>query len=249
MTAVFNLVSVGSWSPAVIPSPVGSIAPWRSAPTWPFSRPLHIFALAFSMWLLTGVGRDEEARTIADETLAAARAHGNPFYIAMALANGQGRALAKTDPHRALNAFREALADCREHRLLYGEDFIAYNAAGLEAVHGDPDTALELFDFAIDTCHRSGDPTHLALAFASVAVHFDRVERPDIAATLYGSSTKSPSIAVVPGLPDTVQHLRAGFSPAVFDGYITAGLAMEVGDAVAYARQQIRLARQAKEPT
>ena len=38
---------------------------------------------------------------IAEETVAAARAHGNPFLICFAL-DGYGRAFAQTDPARAL---------------------------------------------------------------------------------------------------------------------------------------------------
>ena len=211
--------------------------------------PTHILAQVISIWLLTGVGRDEDARMIAEKTVAAARAHGNPWYIAMALANGFGRALSLTDPGRALDAYREALVYCRDHRLLYAEEYIAYSAAGLEASHGDADRALELFDFAIDTCHRAGDHPNLELALGSLAVHFHRVGQPEIASRIYGASTHSGSIAVVPGLPDTLLQLRAELGPTVFDDLVAHGAALVVGDAVAYARQQIRLARLAIKPT
>ena len=74
----------------VTPMPVGStalLAIFADVAAQPGS--FRILILGSSMWLLTGIGRDEEARMIADETLAAARAHGNPFYIAIALANGR----------------------------------------------------------------------------------------------------------------------------------------------------------------
>jgi hypothetical protein len=52
-------------------------------------------------------------------------------------------------------------------------------------------------------------------------------------------------MAVVRRLPDTVEHLRSALGPTVFDNLAAEGAGMEVGDAVAYARHQIRLARQA----
>ena len=66
--------------------------------------------------MLSVVGRADEARAIAEETLTAALAHGNPFFVAGAL-SGYGRAFAETEPVRALDAIREALAYSREHRL------------------------------------------------------------------------------------------------------------------------------------
>jgi hypothetical protein len=60
-------------------------------------------------------GRDEEARAIAEDTLAAARAHANPWCIALAF-YASGFALARPDPARALRLFREGLAYAQEHR-------------------------------------------------------------------------------------------------------------------------------------
>ena len=193
-------------------------------------------------WLMPVVGRAAEARPIADEALVVARGHGNPYYIAWAL-GGYGRVLAETDPRRALGLFREALGYCREHRLVYGEGFMAYNAAGLEAVYGHPDQALELFDFAIDAFHRAGDTNNLVLAVASLAVHFERVAEPGIAATLYGASRWAQSLPVIRDLPATVGRLQTTLDPVVFDALVAEGAAMELGDAVAYARHQIELAR------
>ncbi len=203
----------------------------------------RICGLTLSMWVLTALGRAEEARTMADETVAAARAYGNPQYIALALAIGYGRAFAQTDPYRALDACREALALCREHRSVYGEAYVAYDAAGLEAVYGDRQKALELFDFAIDACHRAGDHTNLALALASLAVFLDRLQKPSAAARIYGASTRSESIIGVVGLSETVERLRSVLGYEVFDDCVAEGAGLDRGDAVAYARDQIRRAR------
>jgi hypothetical protein len=199
------------------------------------------------MWLLPAAGRAEEARIMADETLAEARAHGNPSGIGVALA-GYGRAFAETDPPRALRAYREGLQYCREQRVLSTEAVIARDAAGLEALHGRPDDAGELFDTTMDTYLRAGDHPSLAITLAHLGVFFDRVEQPEVAATLYGASTRYDSIVAVPGLPVVVEHLRAGLGADVFDRCVATGAGMELGEAVAYAHRHIRLIRRPSNP-
>jgi tetratricopeptide (TPR) repeat protein len=210
--------------------------------------PVDVFCLAVLCWVLTGVGRDEEARTLAaeaipEDSLAVPHPDAIPDVLALAFASGHGLPYARSDPQRALSALRQALVYCREHRLIATEGFIAYRAAGLEASHGDADTALDLFDLAIDGLHRAGDQVNLAQALGSLADYFERVEQAEPAARIYGASTHSPSIAVVPGLQATVQQLRTVLGDPDLDRYVAAGAAMQTGDAVAYARQQIRRAR------
>ena len=56
-----------------------------------------------------------------------------------------------------------------------------------------------MFDFAIDTWHRAGDRPNLAIALASLAVSFDRLEQPDIAGHASTvPAAHSHSIVVVP---------------------------------------------------
>ena len=207
---------------------------------------IRILGLVLSMWVLTALGRAEEARTMADETVAAARAHGMPHLIALALTIGYGRAFAETDPLRALSACREALAISREHRSVHGEAYVAYDAAAIEASHGDPDKALQLMDFSIDICHRAGDRSNLAAALASLAVSFGHVLQPDATATIYGASSHLPGIVVVVGLSEAVERLRSELGQEVFDDRVAHGAGMEPGEVVAYARKQIRLARQVR---
>jgi hypothetical protein len=71
--------------------------------------PAKVLGQCGLLWALPIVGRAEEARAIAEDTLTAARAHANPFCIATAL-YGSGRAFAPADPARALRFFRDGLA-------------------------------------------------------------------------------------------------------------------------------------------
>ena len=179
---------------------------------------------------------------IAEETVAAARAHGNPFWIAHALL-GYGRAFTLSDPPRALTILRQGLDYTRQHRLPFWEALIARDAAPLEAVHGDLNQALALFDTTIDSLHRAGNVAHLAATLAGLAGFFDRVEQPEIAATIYGTSAHHANINIVINLPAVLDHLGAVLGDTVFGRCVATGAAMEPGDAVHYARAQIQTAR------
>ena len=83
----------------------------------------------------------------------------------------------------------------------------------------------------------------MAATLGYLAVFFDRFERPEIAATIYGTSTHLGSTSMVVNLSGVVDHLRTVLGDAVFEQCVAAGAAMELGDAVRFARQQIQLAR------
>jgi hypothetical protein len=201
---------------------------------------------------LTMAGRAEEARAIAEDTLARARAHANPYCITLAL-YGSGLAFAQADPARALRVLRDGLAYAQEHRLPFLQGGMAPVAAGLEALHGDLGQALTLFDAALDRSQRieqirnqrkrAGNVTSVAAAIAFLAVCFDRLDRPDIAATLYGASTNQAISQYVVELPAVVDHQRAVLGDAAFDQCVATGAAMDLAEAVGYARHHIELAR------
>ena len=202
----------------------------------------HVLGLSATLYALAPVGRPAEAMAIAEDTVAAARAYGNPYWIAWAL-TGYGRAFAQADPARALDAFRQGLAFAREHRLPHREGIIGREAAGLEAVHGEIEQALALFDTTIDSFHRAGNIPNLADTLAYLAVFFDRFERAEIAATVYGASTRHGISTMVMDLARVVDHLRSVLGQTSFDRCVATGAAMEPADAVAYARDQIQAAR------
>jgi len=192
-------------------------------------------------WALPAVGRADEAMVIADETVAVARQYGNPFWIGWAL-GGYGRAFAEAQPVRALEALRQGLDYAQRCRLPFWEANLAQDAARLEAVHGELDDALSLFSKGINAFHRAGNVAFLAATFASLAVFFDRFERPEIAATIYGASTRQASIGLVPDLAGVVEHLRTVLGSPTFDECVAAGAALELADAVRFAQEQIHQA-------
>ena len=118
---------------------------------------------------------------------------------------------------------------------------LATQAAGLEAVVGDLEQALSQFDFAIESLYAAGNVGHLAIAITRLAVAFDRIERPELAATLYGACTHHSNIVIVADLPASLEHLHTKRGEPRFDECVAAGAAMELAEAVRYARHQIAL--------
>jgi predicted ATPase len=202
----------------------------------------RVIGLAIQAWALPAVGRPEEARTLADEAVVAAREHGTPFWIVLALA-GCGRAFADTDAEKAAAAFREALECAHRNHIAFFEAALAPDLARLEVVHGNLDDGLILFDEAVDAAHRGGSLTQLTIALASLAFVFRDLGGAEIAATIYGSSTRSPSVANVPSLPALIEQLRDELGQTTFGDYVAKGAAMDTAAAVRYARQQIRAVR------
>jgi hypothetical protein len=104
------------------------------------------------------------------------------------------------------------------------------------------DTALEIFD-------GTGNVTSMGATLTHLAVCFDRLDRPDVAATLYGASTNQALSQYVVDVSAIVDHLRAALGDAAFDQCAATGATMEPADAVEYARHQIERARnQAAQP-
>lgn len=202
----------------------------------------RVYGLAQGLYGLPAAGRAEEAMAIADEALNAPRDHGGHLWISVAL-NGYGRAFSDSDPARALNAYRQGLDYTRENRVPIIEAYISADVAALEAVHGDFEEALELFDASIVLFHRAGDHSGVGSTFGQLAVFFDRFDRPEIAATVYGASARYGLTDLVVNLADVVEHLRSILGESGFDESVATGAAMELADAVEYARRQIKLAR------
>jgi predicted ATPase len=208
----------------------------------------RVAGLATQAMFLPVLGRNEEARLVADEAVAAARQHGNPFWIALAL-YGYGRAFTEFDADRALQAFREALECAHRNHIAFHGVVVAPDLAHLEVDHGELDDGLVLFDEALDAAHRAGSHTQLGVVLAHLACVFRELGRDETAATVYGSSTPYPSIATVASLPGVVGQLRLGLGHTTFDHCVGSGAAMEASDAVRYARQQIQAARHGDETT
>jgi hypothetical protein len=197
----------------------------------------HVVGLCGLTWALPLTGRAQEATAVAEETVTAARDHGSPYWIGMAL-YGYGQAVSETDPPRALVAWREGLGYTRERGLRNWEALIAKDAARLEAVYGELEEGLSLFQTTIDSFHRAGDHVNEAATLLKLASALNHLERPELAATIYGITTR---LAAVPSsLPD---RLRSVLGASAYERFAAVGAAMQPAEAVQYAREEIALGR------
>jgi tetratricopeptide (TPR) repeat protein len=201
----------------------------------------RLYGLVFLAAVLPALGRSEEARSWADEAVAEARARRNPFWIAFAK-EAFARAQADKDPGLAMDTMDEVLDYCREHRLRYFEVNTLREIAGFEAVLGDPEQALELFDKAVALYHQAGNHGSLATTLAMVARLFSQLGRTEIAATVYGMSTRH-GISLLPQLPQVIDELRAALGEEGFERRVAAGSALEFDDALRYVREEIAVAQ------
>ena len=119
------------------------------------------------------------------------------------------------------------------------EAFIARDAAGLEAVHGDLAHALALYDSTLAAFHRAGNVTISTRTLAELAVVFARIDRAEIAATLHGASHRLSPSERSETLRAAVDRVRVVLGEAAFDQQVAVGAAMDHASAVNYARAQI----------
>ena len=207
------------------------------------------YALAAYVDGLQSCGRTDEALALVEESVAVARALGNPYWIAYALWIA-GMAFSKTDVRRAFAAWEEGAAYAREHRVQFFEGFLARDAARLHTSDGEPDAALVLFGEAIGAFHKVGNVPQLVITLASVPALFERLERHAPAAMLLGALAREPSsFHHVPELADLDERLARELGKARTAELMAAGAALDLGDAAVYARQQIDAARRDPAPT
>ncbi len=196
---------------------------------------------------LQSCGRIEEALGYAEESVAAARSLGNPYWIAYALWIA-GLAFSKADVPRAFAAWDEGVAFVREERVHFFEGFLARDAAGLHTAHGEPESALVLFAEAIAAFHKAGNVPQLIITLASVPALFERLDRTAPAAILLGALSREPSsFHHVPELGDLGDRVSRALGATRAAELMADGAALDLGDAAVYTRQQIDVAR--RDPT
>jgi predicted ATPase/class 3 adenylate cyclase/DNA-binding NarL/FixJ family response regulator len=197
---------------------------------------------------LQSAGRTEEALGLTEQSVAAARRLGNPYWIAYALWIA-GMAFSRSDPRRALGAWDEGVAFVREHHVHFFEGFLARDAARLHTSDGEPEAALVLFSDAIGSFHRAGNVPQLIITLASVPALLEKLERFEAAATLLGAmSQHESSFRHVPELAELEGRLVKKLGPKRTRELVAEGSVFGLDAAAGYARQQIEAARRDPRP-
>ncbi len=197
---------------------------------------------------LQSAGRTEEALTLTEQSVAAARDLGNPYWIAYALWIA-GMVFSRSDSRRALAAWDEGVSFVREERVHFFEGFLARDAARLHTSDGEPEAALVLFNDAVVSFQRAGNVPQLIITLASVPALFERLERFEAAATLLGAMSRhESSFHHVPELADLEGRLASKLPAARLRELLAAGAAFDLDAAAGYARQQMDVARHNPRP-
>jgi hypothetical protein len=180
----------------------------------------HVIGLCGLLYTLSA-GADRRARAIAEDTVSAARRQPLPHRLG---ARWVRPCLQQDRSRRALTTLRHGLST--PSAFPFG-GLISPEAAELEAAHGELEQALGMFDTTIDAQHRAGNVANVATTLACLAVLFDRIDKPDIAATVYGACTHHASISLAINVPDVLTHLRSVLGETVFDERVSMGAAMD----------------------
>jgi DNA-binding CsgD family transcriptional regulator len=189
---------------------------------------------------LQASGRVDEALALTNDAMVAARALGNPYFIAYAFWTS-GSALRHTAPDQALVRWREGLDYVHQHRVDFFVGFIARDAARLRLVDADPDDALTMFDAAIDAFQQVGNVAQLTITLASATALFERIGRLGSAATLHAAIVRQPGSAHhVPDLPELADRLVVKLGQPAFDAHGLVGAGMDLGDTAQFARREIQ---------
>jgi DNA-binding CsgD family transcriptional regulator len=106
-----------------------------------------------------------------------------------------------------------------------------------------------MFADAITEFQRAGNIPQLIITLASVPALFERLGRPEPAAVLLGALSNEPSSAHhVPELADLGERVAREVGPKRTEQLTADGVALDLGDAAVYARQQIDVARRDPRP-
>jgi predicted ATPase/class 3 adenylate cyclase/DNA-binding CsgD family transcriptional regulator len=197
---------------------------------------------------LQSCDRIDEALALTEESVAAARSLGNPYWISYALWIA-GMAFSKADVRRAFAAWDEGVAFVREQRVHFFEGFLARDAARLHTTDGDVHAALMLFAEALSEFQRAGNVPQLVITLASVPALFERLDRPAPATVILGALSAEPgSFHHVPELRELGDRVRGMLGESRADELTVAGAALDLGQAAVYAREQLDVARRAPSP-
>ena len=199
------------------------------------------FNLVFVPYFLAACGRDQEARAIAEETIAKAQATGVPCSIIIAWW-GKAQAWYTLDPALTLECYEHAAALARDTGNRFFESIMVPHVAALQASSNDPTAALRSFKQILGILQRSPDLMIAVVGVASLIILFERIGHPVPAARLSGAlaslSALDHSHASV---RDATDRLRQTLGGSTFDEESRRGAAMSLRESADYAAEQVEL--------
>jgi hypothetical protein len=205
-------------------------------------RDNHVAIRSWLVYALAVTGSGGEAMDCADGLIEAAKATGNPTFLANALF-AYSVAFRDADPVGALNALGRGLVSAQDSGSRAGASVQATGQALLEAEHGGTLSAFDHLTLAIRNFHNAGDTTVIRGPLASLAVLFDRLGRYEPAATIAGFALSPMAATAVPEITTAITHLREVLGEATYESLAHKGETMTTAAMVTYAYDQIDQAR------
>jgi hypothetical protein len=177
-----------------------------------------------------------------DGLLAEADATDNPHTISFAL-NGYGYVYADADPVAASEALHRGVTIAADSGNRELESQLAVNLARLAAAQGDPLDGITFINIAIRNYQDAGNFSLMPSALAILAGFLDRLGRYDPAATISGFATTPFTLVGYSEISTANTHLREVLGDHAYEAFAQAGKNMTIAAIVAYAFEQIDLAR------
>ncbi|MGA5467136.1 ATP-binding protein [Mycobacterium sp. NPDC050041] len=200
------------------------------------------FARAGLVMALMAMDEHADAIAMAGGLVEAAEASDNPAALSFALLS-YGTALRDAEPMVSLAAVRRGLQVAQDNRIRANESVLAMALCKYEADTGDPVAALDGASVAIRNYHDSGNLSVVGVPLANLAYLLDRLGRYEPAATILGYAYTPMAVVTIPGLDDTITHLRGVLGDTTYEALSRDGEAMTIATITAFAYEQIDQAR------
>ena len=187
--------------------------------------------------LTTALALAEEARKMSKPTA-------NPTMMAITL-YAEGESLLEVDPERALGPIGKALEFAEAADNLFMKGLALVSNTSLRGRHGDPPTALRLFEDVINHWRLSGGWTQQWLTLRNLLELLARAGAHEPAAVLYGACTASPASPPSYGpeagrLKTVVGTLVSSLGEEAFHQARAQGETLSDDEAVSFASSVIR---------
>jgi predicted ATPase len=201
-----------------------------------------IYARACLVLALTSADRGDEAITASDGLLTAAEAADNPHTLCWALLT-LGVAYRDVDQAAAAVALRRGLEIAQESGNRQIVSNLAAALARLAATHGEPMDAFDPLILAIRNQYDSGSFSLLRSPLAVLAALFDRLGHYEPASTIAEFAATPLARATQPQIDTAITHLRHVLGDKAYQEFAHTGRTMTNAEMIAYAFEQIDLAR------
>jgi predicted ATPase len=191
---------------------------------------------------LVVAGAYDEAINAAKGLEAQANSTDNPFLRSWGFL-ACGMACRDADPRSAYQLLRRAMEAAQDGGIRQMTSFIAVSLAMLAVLRGEPLDALDYVTQAIRSFYDAGNLGVLSTPVAILAVLLDMLGYSEPAAVVSAFGATPLSRAAYPEFDATIGHLREVLGDDTYESLAADGARMTVAGAVAYALEQVDVAR------